>query len=415
MVPVSKKLIYLDHAATTPVRPEVLRAMQPFWSTQFGNPSALYKLGLEAKAALNEARQTVAGALGVRGEEIIFTAGGSESVNLALFGAARQYRSGRPKGGHIITSVIEHHAVLRAVEALEAEGFTVTRIGVNKEGVFNLEELERAVRPDTFLVSLMYANNEIGTVEPIAEIGRLIKKINSGKPARRSPILFHTDACQGAGYLDLSVEKLHVDMLTLNGSKIYGPKQTGCLYVRKGTQLSPIIYGGGQERNLRSGTENVPGAVGFATALRLAQTERVAETKRLSALQAFFIEGVLKSIPLAHLNGPMAPQKKRGQNTHTPELLRLPNNVHLSFPGVDGEALVLYLDAHNIAAATGSACSTDSTDPSHVLLAIGLQKRLLRGSVRFTFGAETTKQELQLVLRVLPALIEQQRGMTKQI
>lgn len=426
----SKKLIYLDHAATTPVRPEVLRAMAPFWSVEYGNPSALYKLGVHARQALEKARSGVASVLSCRPQEVIFTAGGSESINLALLGVARYYRKTHPlsfsppdtggarggtkHNGHIITSAIEHHAVMHAANALEQEGFAVTRIGVNREGVFNINELKNAIRPDTFLVSLMYANNEIGTIEPIAEIGNIIKNINakrmtlSPKPLALSPIFFHTDACQAAGYLDLNVDKLHVDLLTLNGSKIYGPKQTGCLFARKGTPLEPIIYGGGQELTLRSGTENVPGIVGFAKALPLAQAERARETKRLIVLRDYFIAQILKHIPKARLNGPIESRAKQYPSSVS---VRLPNNIHVSFADVDGEALMLYLDAHNIAVATGSACTSESTKPSHVLKAIGLSSKESFGSIRFTLGKQTTKAELNYVLKVLPLLVAQQRKM----
>lgn len=406
----------MDYAATTPVRPEVVKAMAPFWAKDFGNPSALYKLGLKAGEALRSSRSSIASLLNCRPDEIVFTAGGSESINLAILGTARNFRKNHKSGGHIITSTIEHHAVLHAVDALAAEGFTVTKIGVDSEGFFNLGELKKVIRPDTFLVSLMYANNEIGTIEPIAEIGKLIKKINSDRasslslePSTLSPrILFHTDACQAAGYLDIDVHKLHVDLLTINGSKLYGPKQTGCLYVRKGVTIEPIIYGGGQEKDLRSGTENVPGVVGFAKALHLAHSERLAESKRLTKLRDYFISELQKRIPDCIINGPIdltgAP--------HEAKISRLPNNINVSFTHADGEALVLYLDAHNIAAATGSACTAQSTDPSHVLEAIRRTKEYIRGSLRLTMGMHTTKAELSYTLRILTKLVQQQRKTT---
>jgi cysteine desulfurase len=417
MKKLSQKTIYLDYAATTPVRPEVVRAMAPYWSKEFGNPSALYKLGVFAKAAIEQAREQVAGVLSCRPKEVIFTAGGSESANLAIVGSAKAYRKTHPRtvgskkgNGHIITSKIEHHAVLHTCQALETEGFAVTYLDVDEAGLFNLAELQKAIRPDTFLVSLMYANNEIGTIEPIAHIGSIIRKINANR--NTSPILFHTDACQAAGYLDISPQRLHVDLLTLNGSKLYGPKQTGCLYARKGVVLEPVLYGGGQEKNLRSGTENVPGVVGFAKALELASLEKQPETKRLLALQEYFISRMLKAIPKTKLNGPSLLHKK--EQGHAP-LRRLPNNVNVSFSGVDGEALVLYLDAAGIAAATGSACTSQSTDPSHVLLATGLSVAYIRGSIRFTFGKYTTKAELAYVLKVLPKLVTQQRRMKNEL
>lgn len=414
----SKKTIYLDHAATTPISKEVLKAMRPFWIDKFGNPSAIYKLGLQAKDALNTARNTTAKILLCRPEEVVFTAGGSESINLALLGAARSYRRNHKTGGHIIISTIEHHAVLNTVEMLQKEGFSVTKIGVNKEGFFNIEKLKAAIQKETFLVSLMYANNEIGTIEPIAEIGKIISGINSSRPptSRRlqkkskshAPrIIFHTDACQAAGFLDLNVDKLHVDMLSLNGSKIYGPKQTGCLYIRKGTLIEPLVYGGGQEKGLRSGTENVSGIVGFAKALEIAKGNQAVEIKRQTGLRDYFIAKVQKSISNVVLNGPSPSHLKN----HNEIIKRLPNNVNVSFANVDGEALVIYLDAHNICASTGSACTSNSTDPSHVLEAISLSKKLINGSIRFSLGNSTTKADLDRVLKVLPKLVTQLRSM----
>ena len=412
-----KKVIYLDHAATTPTRPEVIKAMAPFWSDKFGNPSALYKLGLEAKSATDTARSNVASVLFCRPEEVVFTAGGSESINLAILGSARNYRKNYKTGGHIITSTIEHHAVLHTIGVLKKEGFTVTKISVDTMGVFNVAEVRKAIRPDTFLVSLMYANNEIGTIEPIAEIAKLIATVNTSRlptsprlrragKSHSSRLLFHTDACQAAGFLDLNVNKLHVDMLSLNGSKIYGPKQTGCLYVRKGTKLEPLIYGGGQEKDLRSGTENVPGIVGFAKALVLAQQSREKESKKQALLRDYFITRLQKAIPSLKLNGPMPTTTKHNSN-----IRRLPNNINISFAGVDGEALVLYLDANNICASTGSACTSSSTDPSHVLEAIGLELKFIKGSIRFTLGNSTTKADLDKVLKILPKLLTQVRAM----
>lgn len=408
----SKQLVYLDHAATTPVRPEVLAAMRPYWSNVFGNPSSLYKQGLQARQALENARKTIAGVLSAQSEEIVFTAGGTESANLAVLGVARAYRKTHKTGGHIITSQIEHHAVLHACQQLEREGFAVTYIGVDAEGFFNLKEFKQSIRKDTILVSLMYANNEIGTIEPIAEIGKLIKKISIERQtlstkhlALSTRILFHSDACQAAGSLELHVRKLGVDLFTLNASKIYGPKQVGCLYVRKGVQLEPVVYGGGQEKDMRSGTENVPGIVGFAKALDLAQKERVKEVKRLLVLRDYFIAQVLKKIPAAKLNGPIDRQAKLNTNEFNFGLRRLPNNVNFQLQA-EGEAVMLYLDAQNIATATGSACATESVDPSHVLKAIGLTDGEAKSSVRLTFGKATTKQQLSYVLKVLPQVVK---------
>ncbi len=268
----SKKTIYLDHAATTPLNPRVKKVMEPFWSDYFGNPSALYKKGREATNAIAVARKTIAEILNSRADEIIFTAGGSESINLAILGVARAFRLINKTGGHIIATVIEHHAVLHSLDALKQEGFEVTLLEVDQNGFINLEALKSEIRPDTILISVMYANNEIGTIEPIFEVGKLLKAINEERITKKLPkIFFHTDACQAGGSLELDVQKLNVDLLSANGSKMYGPKQTGFLYVRNGVKLRPIIFGGGQERNLRSGTENVAGVVGLAESLKLAQ------------------------------------------------------------------------------------------------------------------------------------------------
>jgi cysteine desulfurase len=414
---ISKKLIYLDHAATTPVRAEVVRAMQPFWSNHFGNPSSLYRIGVEAKEALEDARSRIAQVLECRPQEVVFTAGGSESANLAILGAARAYRKAHKSGGHIVTSQIEHHAVLSACDALAAEGFTVTKIGVDADGLFNLSELKKSLRPDTILVSLMYANNEVGTIEPIREVAAMLRKENANRtsltphssrshPSSLTPILFHTDACQAAGYLDLNVQKLGVDLLTINASKIYGPKQVGALYVRKGVRLEPLVYGGGQERSMRSGTENVAGAVGFAKALELSHQEQAKEVKRLLLLQKYFIQNILKRVPGAQINGPW-PQTR---NVYEP-LRRLPNNINVSFPRCEGEALLLYLDSYNVAASTGSACTSQSLDPSHVLLALGRSKDEANSSLRFTLGRSTSKLEIDYVLKALPGIVQTVQSM----
>jgi cysteine desulfurase len=407
----SKKLIYLDHAATTPLDPIVQKAMAPFWHEKFGNPSSLYKQGIEAKRAVEDSRKKIADLLGARPNEIIFTAGGTESVNLAIFGVARQN-----KHGHIVTSKIEHHAVLKCCEALAEPSFAspfakasgdkkasegkqgsgVSYVNVDAQGFINLDELKKAIRPRTVLVSVMYANNEVGTIEPIAEIAKIIRKINLHRTQKNlPPILFHTDACQAAGALDLNVNRLGVDLLTLNGSKIYGPKQTGILYVRTGVKLHPLVFGGGQEHNLRSGTENVPGIVGLARALELAEKNKAKEVLRLEKLRDYFIKRLLK-ISGVSLNGP------RGQG-------RLANNVNICADGVEGEALMLYLDGHNIAVSTGSACATSLVDPSHVIMALGKSAAQAQNSIRMTLGKATTKQELDYVLKVLPGLVTELR------
>lgn len=405
-IPRPRNTIYLDHAAATPVRPEVIRVMQPFWAKEFGNPSTLYALGQHAHQALSKARNDVANTLHVDQTEIIFTAGGSESDTLAIVGAARAFRANHKRGGHILTTAIEHHAVLAAVRATQDLGIRTTIIPVNAEGFVSIKDVQAAIEPDTFLASIMFANNEIGTIQPISAIARMIQAENHTRQGTTKPrILFHTDACQAAGYLELSIPNLGVDLLTLNGSKLYGPKQTGILYVRKGVTIVPLVYGGGQERGLRGGTENVAGAVGFARALTLAQAEQVKEAARITRLRNTFAAQLLKLIPHSRINGPSL------EDTQAP-LQRLPNNLNISFAGCDGEALVIYLDAYNVAAATGSACATGSTEPSHVLRAIGRTTSEVRGSLRLTLGKGTTASQLQYALRAIMAVVAQQRTTT---
>jgi len=402
---ISKKHIYLDYAATTPVDPAVLKVMAPFWSRLFGNPSGLYGQGREAKAAVESARKRIADVVGARPNEIIFTAGGTESVNLAIFGSARMNTDFKTdkhrKSSHIITTAIEHHCVLNSFKALEGEGYKTSLLKVDAKGLIDIRTLEKAIRPETILVSMMYANNEIGTIEPVAEIGKLLKKINAGRTRRGlTRILFHTDACQAAGFLDLNVNKLGIDLMSVNGSKIYGPKQTGFLFVRNGVNLKPVIYGGGQERNLRSGTENVPGIAGLAKALEMADERRKlgnVENVENGKLQKYFISKLIK-MPGVTLNGP-APDDRN----------RLVNNINVAIKNIEGEALMLYLDSYGISVSTGSACSTGSGDTSHVLLALGRSQKQARSSIRFSLGKVTTKAELDYVLKVLPGIIDQLR------
>ncbi len=393
-----KKNIYLDYAAATPVRPEVLEAMLPYFSDKFGNPSSFHSAGKIAKDAMETARETIAKILNCRTAEIIFTAGGAESDNLAILGAAR---ANRDRGKHIITSKIEHPAVLESCKKLEKEGFEVTYLPVDKDGVVKLDELKKALRKDTVLVSIMCANNEIGTIQPIKEIEKIIREFRNSKPTpSNSPLergrtdipYFHTDACQAAGVLDIDVVKLGADMLTFNGSKIYGPKGIGALYVKKGVKVEPLIFGGGQERKMRGGTENVPAIIGLAKALALAQAEREKENTRLIVLRDYFIKEALKKISGARLNGSAK--------------TRLPNNINISVPRVEGEALVLYLDSFGIYVSTGSACSSASLLPSHVLLALGLSHDMAHNSLRFTLGRKTAKADLDYVLEVLPKIIK---------
>jgi|SRR3989344_43955 len=394
-----KKLIYLDHAATTPLSLEVKTAMEPFWSENFGNPSSIYQLGIRAKSALSQARQKIAKILGAKETEIIFTAGGTESANLAILGLSRAIQKTLKKPGHIITTKIEHPAVLNAVLALKKEGFAISVLPVDKHGLVSLEKIKKTVKPETFLISVMYANNEIGTIEPIIEIGKLLKKINQKRKADGlSRIYFHTDACQAAGYLDIKVDKLGVDLLTFNGSKIYGPKGSAVLYIRNGVSLKPLIFGGGQENGLRSGTENVPAYIGLAKALELVQKNKNEEIQRLNKLSQKLIDGILKSISKTFLNG--HPQK------------RLPNNVNITILDIEGEALLLYLDHYGICASTGSACHSQNLQPSHVLQAIGLPREIIHGSLRLTLGQKTTNKDIDYVLKVLPDIVKKLRELS---
>ncbi len=399
----SKKPIYLDHAATTYLRPEVEKIMGPFWHNRFGNPASLYKQGRDASGAVEKARTTVANLLNARPNEIVFTAGGTESINLAIFGVARQYELTHKKKGHLIASTIEHHAVLRSLEALKEEGWDFTLIDVDSEGIIKISDLKKAIRKDTILVSIMYANNEIGAIEPVAEIGKWLKQLNGARALVKLPkIIFHTDACQAGGSLDLNVQKLNVDLMTINASKVYGPKQMGLLYIKTGTPIRPLIFGGGQERDMRSGTENVAGIVGLAEALRLAQEEKDKENTRLAKLRDYFTAQLIEKIPSLPLKIPRA-------SLNGPTKRRLPNNINIIIPGIEGESLLIYLDAYNIAISTGSACATTSLDPSHVLVALGLTPEPARSSVRFTLGKQTTKADIDYVLQVLPGVVEELR------
>ncbi len=387
-------MIYLDHAATTPTDKEVVKAMLPFFTQCFGNPSSLYKLGREAAQAVNQAREKVAQILGVGNEEIIFTAGGTESDNLAIFGVANNF-IGQEEKYHLITTQIEHPAVLNAFRALEKKGFQVTYLPVNKFGLVSAQEVMKALRPNTILVSIMYANNEIGTVQPISEIAKVVKNyrhIQQIDKVSAQPFypIFHTDACQAAGYLDLKIDRLGVDLMTLNGSKIYGPKQIGVLFKRKKIVLKPVLYGGEQELKLRPGTQNVPAIVGFAKALELVEKNKSKENKRLENIRDYFIKKLLE-IPETILNG--HPQK------------RLPNNVNVTFKHIEGESIMLMLDAKGIYASTGSACHSLNLNPSHVILAIGQPAEYAHGSMRFTMGKTTTKKDIDKVLKVLPKIV----------
>ena len=387
----SSRLIYMDHAATTPVRPEVLDAMLPYFSANFGNPSGIYTLAQESQKAIDGARETVAETLDARMSEIVFTSGGTESDNTAIRGAALALAS---TGRHIITTSIEHHAVLHTCHSLEQYGFDVTYLPVDAAGLIDPDDVGRAINDETTLVSVMYANNEIGVVEPISEIADVVK---SEARRRGRTIVMHTDAVQAAGYLDLSAKSLGVDMLSLSAHKFQGPKGSGVLYIRRGTPFEAQQTGGGQERQRRSGTENVPSVVGMAKALRLAESERSDTVTRVKSLRDRIVEAMLERLDGVRLNGHPA--------------RRLPNNVNLSFDRVEGEPILLGLDLAGISASSGSACSSASLEPSHVLTALGLTAEQAQGSLRLTLGNDNTEEDVDYLLDVLPGLVQKLRGM----
>lgn len=398
--PSQKQLIYLDHAATTPADPQVVKAMAPFWTRNFANPSALYSLGQLSHKAVEQARAMVAEILFTQPDCLTFTSGGTEANNLAILGLVHQAQLSRGKKIHVITTAIEHHSVLEPIKELEKQGTaTVTYLPVNEHGEISIKELLDALRPETILVSIMYANNEIGTINPIAEIGRELLKYR--KHNKTQWPYFHTDACQAAGTLDLHIERLHVDLMTINGSKIYGPKGVGVLFVRRGVTLKPLLFGGGQENALRSGTENVPGIIGFTKALEVVQKNYNQEAARQTKLRNYFWQQINQKIPKVVLNG-----SELNEN-------RLANNVNVQFTGLEGETLVLYLDAYGIICATGSACATNSDDASHVLMACGLKLAEANASVRFTLGKTTTKKDIDAVMKYLPGIVKGIREMQK--
>jgi cysteine desulfurase len=377
-------MIYLDHAATTPVDPRVVAAMLPYFTEQWGNPSSLYEHGQRARRALDEARDTVAGVLGARPNEITFTSCGSESDNLAIKGVAMALQE---RGRHIVTSKIEHHAVLHTCEWLQQRaGYEVTYLDVDRYGLVDLDQLREAIRDDTTLVSIMLANNEIGTIQPMAEIGRI---------AHECGVVVHTDAVQAGGALPLNVDELGVDLLSLSGHKLYAPKGVGVLYVRRGTRLVSQMQGGGQERGLRAGTENVPYAQGMAAALKLAREEMEPRMAHARGLRDRLVDGILATIPGSQLTG------------HPTE--RMPNSASFVFEGSDGESMLLNLDEHSICASSGSACTAGSIEISHVLKALGLPDRLAQGSLRLTTGAQNTDEDIETVLEVLPGVVDRVR------
>jgi len=389
------KRVYLDYASTTPVRKEVIKTMLPYFDQFFGNPSAIYEEGRLAKKAIETARKQIADLLNTKSEEIIFTNGGTESINLAIFGIANFYhfQFSQPE---IIISSIEHPAVLESAQKLEKLGFKIIKIDVDKKGIINLKQLENSLNKQTLLISIMLANNEIGVIEPIKKIKKIVENFRFNN--KTSFPIFHTDACQAAEYLDIKPKNLGVDLMSLNGSKIYGPKATGLLYKKEGIELEPIIFGGGQEKKYRSGTENVAGIVGLATALKLAQQEKEKESVRLKKLRDYLIKKVLQSIPKTFVNGDL-------KN-------RLPNNAHFTILDVEGEALILKLDQCGIAVSTGSACHSKSLTPSHVLIAIGLPHEVIHGSLRVTLGRYTTKNDIDYFLKSLIKVVKELRQLS---
>jgi cysteine desulfurase len=381
-----RQLIYMDHAATTPARPEVVEAMLPYLHDRFGNPSSIYSIARESKKVVESARETIARSLDAEPSEIFFTSGGTESDNWALKGIAF---ANRKKGDHIITSAIEHHAVLNTAEYLEKQGFRVTYVPVDDTGLVDPGAIEDSITDKTILISIMTANNEIGTIEPIREIGSI---------ARSHGIPFHTDAVQAVGHIPLSVKDDHIDLLSLSAHKFYGPKGMGVLFIRKGTRIDPLLHGGGQERNRRAGTENLAGIVGMATALDMATRTIQAEGARLRDLRDRLISGILSTVPHTRLNG--HPTK------------RLPGNVNVSVEFVEGESMLLLFDREGICASTGSACTSGSLEPSHVLMAIGLPHEVAHGSLRLTLGEANTGSEVERVLEVIPGVVTKLRAMS---
>ena len=374
--------IYLDNAATTPVDPEVKKEMDKYFSEEFGNPGSFNTIGLRAKEAVAEAREKISNILNCNVREIVFTSGGTESINLALKGVARAN-----EGKHIITTKAEHHAVLHTLEYLEKnEGFEITYLEVDKYGLVNVDDVKKALRDDTILVSVIYASNEIGSINPIPEIGEFLKE---------KDVYFHTDACQAAGLLDINVENLNVDLMTLNGGKIYGPKGVGMLYVKNGTSIHAILHGGGQEWKLRSGTENVPGIVGFAKALEICQETKEKEYAKLFELKSYFKKELEEKISKLHFNG------------HPVNCL--PNNLNVSILDIEGEALMLHMNEYGICTSSGSACTSKTLDPSHVIIATKLPYEVAHGSLRFTMGRYTTKEDIDKVMEVLPSIVKELR------
>lgn len=381
-----KQLIYLDNAATTKTRPEVVETMLPYFTEFYGNPSSVYEFSGISKKAITGARETIANALGAKSNEIYFTAGGSEADNWALIATAEAYET---KGKHIITSKIEHHAVLHTCEYLEKRGFEVTYLDVDENGVIKLEELKKAIRPDTILITIMFANNEIGTIEPIKEIGQI---------AKENGVLFHTDAVQAFGHVPINVDEYNIDMLSASGHKINGPKGIGFLYIRTGIKSRSFVHGGGQERKRRAGTENVPGIVGFGKAVELAISEMDERIQKETDLREYLMNRVMDEIPYTRING----HRKN----------RLSNNVNFAFQFIEGESLLIMLDMKGICGSSGSACTSGSLDPSHVLLAIGLPHEIAHGSLRLTLDQVNTREEMDYVVESMKEIVDKLRSMS---
>ena len=381
-----KRFIYLDNAATTKTRPEVVDAMLPYFTEFYGNPSSVYEFSNESKKAINRSRETIADAIGAKTNEIYFTAGGTESDNWALAATAEAYQA---KGNHIITSKIEHHAVLHTCEYLEKRGFEVTYLDVDENGVIKLDELKKAIRPTTILISIMFANNEIGTIEPVKEIGEI---------AKEHGIIFHTDAVQAFGHVPINVDEYHIDMMSASGHKLNGPKGIGFLYIRTGIKTRSFMHGGAQERKRRGGTENVPGIVGFGKAVEIAVNTMEERTKRESELRDYLMNRVMAEVPYVRING------------HRTS--RLSNNVNFAFQFIEGESLLIMLDMDGICGSSGSACTSGSLDPSHVLLAIGLPHEIAHGSLRLTLNADNTMEEMDYVAESIKKIVEKLRGMS---
>ena len=380
------KIIYLDNAATTKTAKEAVDAMLPFFTEHYGNASSIYSLGAESKKAMTQAREIIAESIGATPAEIYFTAGGSESDNWALVATAEAYAS---KGKHIITSRIEHHAILHTCDYLKTRGYEITYVDVDENGVIKLDELKKAIRPDTILISVMFANNEIGTIQPIKEIGEI---------AKEHGILFHTDAVQAYGHVPINVDEDHIDMLSTSGHKINGPKGIGFLYIRKGVKIRSFIHGGQQERSRRAGTENIPGIVGYGAAVKKAFESLTERMNKETRLRDYLIGRIEKEIPYCRLNGD--------------RVKRLPNNVNFSFQFIEGESLLIMLDMKGICASSGSACTSGSLDPSHVLLAIGLPHEIAHGSLRLTLSEENTKEEIDYVVDSIKEIVNKLRSMS---